>query len=76
MKRRRRGDPVHVRSRACSFAGFSAFQMSGGAGLLAAYITEAVRGKNLVLLAESVVEANIEGVLVVDVVLICQIILG
>src|SRR5581483_11478314 len=45
-------------------------------GLLAAHITEAVRGKYLVLLAESMIEANIERVLVIDVVLICQIILG
>ena len=46
------------------------------AGLLAAHIAEAVGRKNLVLLAEAMVEPNIERVLVVDVVLICQVILG
>ena len=43
---------------------------------LATHIAEAVRAKQLVLIAESMIQAHIERILVIHLILICQIVVG
>ena len=45
-------------------------------GPLAAYIAKAVRREHLILIAEAVIESDVEGILVIDVVLVGKIVVG